>query len=115
LIRNAFGLGGSESVPTLGPSGTTKGSRRARKRVASRINKAGAVRLLESRGIADESPFAGLGTVGIAWHREAHWPRAFLAAGVVQIATLHTMILGKNHFGRLRPQQVLESGDWTTT
>jgi membrane-associated phospholipid phosphatase len=54
-----------------------------------------------------------IGAVGFAWQRDARWPRAFLAAGVVQIATLETMILCKDHFGRLRPQQVLESGDWT--
>lgn len=54
-----------------------------------------------------------IGAVGFALQREARWPRAFLAAGVVQIATLATMILGKDHFGRLRPQQVFESGDWS--
>lgn len=54
-----------------------------------------------------------IGAVGFALQREARWPRAFLAAGVVQMATLETMILGKHHFGRLRPQQVFESGDWS--
>lgn len=39
---------------------------------------------------------------------------ALLAAGLVQFATLHTMILMKNVFGRLRPHQVFESGDWNT-
>ena len=29
------------------------------------------------------------------------------------MATLSTMIVGKNVFGRLRPQQVLDAGDWT--
>jgi membrane-associated phospholipid phosphatase len=54
-----------------------------------------------------------IGVAGVAWRRPAHWPRVFLAAGIVQIATLHTMILGKTHFGRLRPSQVFESGDWS--
>lgn len=54
-----------------------------------------------------------IGAIGFALQREARWPRAFLCAGVVQMATLGTMILGKDHFGRLRPQQVLESGDWS--
>lgn len=54
-----------------------------------------------------------IGAVGLALRRNAHWPRAFLAAGIVQMATLETMILGKDQFGRLRPQQVLESGDWS--
>lgn len=54
-----------------------------------------------------------IGLVGLAWRRRAHWPRAWLAAGVVQIAALHTMILGKSHFGRLRPSEVFEKGDWS--
>jgi membrane-associated phospholipid phosphatase len=54
-----------------------------------------------------------LGVLGLAFARRARWPRVLLAAGAVQILTLHTMILGKNMFGRLRPHQVLESGDWT--
>jgi membrane-associated phospholipid phosphatase len=51
--------------------------------------------------------------LGLAFARRARWPRVLLAAGAVQILTLHTMILGKNMVGRLRPHQVLESGDWT--
>ena len=54
-----------------------------------------------------------VGVIGLAIARHAHWPRAFLAAGVIQIATLHTMMFGKDSFGRLRPHQVLESGDWS--
>ena len=54
-----------------------------------------------------------LGCLGLALQRRARWPRAFLAAWAVQVATLSTMILGKNVFGRLRPQQVLDAGDWT--
>ncbi len=37
---------------------------------------------------------------------------ALLVAGAVQFATLQTMIQMKAYFGRLRPHQVLESGDW---
>ena len=55
-----------------------------------------------------------IGILGLLRWRQARWPRAFLVAGALQIATLHTMILGKTYFGRLRPVQVLESGDWST-
>jgi membrane-associated phospholipid phosphatase len=54
-----------------------------------------------------------IGVVGLSRWRLARWPRAFLVAGALQIVTLHTMILGKTYFGRLRPVQVLESGDWS--
>lgn len=37
---------------------------------------------------------------------------ALLAAGLVQFATLQTMVQMKGYFGRLRPHEVLESGDW---
>lgn len=53
--------------------------------------------------------------IGIAlslWHRHLRWPRTLVAAGCVQLACIGTMILGKQHFGRLRPEQVLDSGDW---
>ncbi len=54
-------------------------------------------------------------TIGIVmsiWRRDLRWPRALVAASCVQFACIGTMMLGKTHFGRLRPQQVLESGDW---
>ncbi|GAA0722270.1 phosphatase PAP2 family protein [Dokdonella soli] len=54
-----------------------------------------------------------LGLAGLALRRHARWPRALIAAGLVQTLCIETMILGKNHFGRLRPQQVLDSGDWS--
>jgi len=54
-----------------------------------------------------------LGVLGLAFARTARWPRVLLAAGTVQILTLHTMSFGKDWFGRLRPHQVLESGDWS--
>ena len=38
---------------------------------------------------------------------------AILAAGLVQAATIGLMILGKSTFGRLRPHDVLASGDWS--
>lgn len=54
------------------------------------------------------------GVIGLA--ARPRFPRhlavALLVAGLVQLATLHTMILMKNGFGRLRPHQVFESGDW---
>jgi membrane-associated phospholipid phosphatase len=54
-----------------------------------------------------------IGLVGIAFRREDRWPRALIAAAIVQFATIETMILGKEYFGRTRPQQVLDSGDWS--
>ena len=53
-----------------------------------------------------------LGVVLSIWRRDLRWPRALVAASCVQFACIGTMILGKQTFGRLRPQQVLESGDW---
>jgi len=53
-----------------------------------------------------------IGLGGLLWRRRARWPRALLAAGTVQCLCIGTMILGKGFFGRLRPQQVLENGDW---
>src|SRR5690606_30671661 len=38
---------------------------------------------------------------------------ALVAASLVQVACLHTMMLGKQVFGRLRPHEVLERGDWS--
>lgn len=57
-----------------------------------------------------------VGVIGLVWPRSPLPPRlapALLAAGLVQVATIATMIQGKNAFGRLRPFQVLESGDWS--
>lgn len=54
-----------------------------------------------------------IGCVGFAWRRESRWPRALIAASLVQFASLGTMIVGKSHFGRLRPYEVLASGDWS--
>ncbi|HEU4664346.1 MAG TPA: phosphatase PAP2 family protein [Dokdonella sp.] len=54
-----------------------------------------------------------LGALGSAMRRDARWPRALVAAGIVQVATLHTMNIGKELFGRVRPQQLFESGDWS--
>jgi len=53
------------------------------------------------------------GCIGVAWQRDARWPRALITAALVQFASLATMIVGKDHFGRLRPQQVLATGDWS--
>jgi len=54
-----------------------------------------------------------LGGIGRARRRDARWPRVLLAAALVQYATIVTMIIGKNYFARLRPYQVLASGDWS--
>lgn len=58
-----------------------------------------------------------LGLAGLALAQRSRLPRALaiaiLCAGIVQAATIGTMMLGKNVFGRLRPQQLFESGDWS--
>ena len=55
----------------------------------------------------------GLGLAGLFFARGARWPAALVVAALVQFATIGSMIAGKNVFGRLRPEQVLKSGDWT--
>ena len=61
---------------------------------------------------------AALGVVGMLLGGRLRLPPrlapALLAAGLVQAATIGLMILGKTQFGRLRPHQVLASGDWST-
>jgi membrane-associated phospholipid phosphatase len=58
-----------------------------------------------------------LGLIGLVLTPRLRLPHglaaAILAAGLVQAITIGAMILGKNLFGRLRPQQVFESGDWS--
>lgn len=58
-----------------------------------------------------------LGLAGLAVAQRARLsralPTAVLCAGIVQAATIGTMMLGKYAFGRLRPQQLFESGDWS--
>ncbi|MBO9663841.1 phosphatase PAP2 family protein [Dokdonella sp.] len=54
-----------------------------------------------------------IGAAGLMLRRGRQWPRALVGAALVQFATLATMIAGKNHFGRLRPHQVLDGGDWS--
>lgn len=58
----------------------------------------------------------GLGLAGtLAGARLPLPPRlapTLLAAGLVQAGAIGLMILGKSSFGRLRPYQVLASGDW---
>lgn len=58
-----------------------------------------------------------LGLIGLLLARHTRLPRqaglAVLAAGIVQAGTIGAMMLGKNLFGRLRPDELLASGDWT--
>jgi membrane-associated phospholipid phosphatase len=54
---------------------------------------------------------AGLAWLGFDRRRPA--PRVLLATSVVSFATIGTMIVLKGAFGRLRPAQLLESGDWS--
>lgn len=56
-----------------------------------------------------------LALAGLALMREARWPRVLALAALVQLATIASMMLGKSLFGRLRPEQVLASGDWSQT
>jgi len=53
-----------------------------------------------------------VGLIVIFVRRTSRIGYALVAAALVQLATIATMILGKDHFGRIRPQFVLESGDW---
>ena len=61
--------------------------------------------------------FVVLGLVGMLFGTRVRLPArlapALLAAGLVQATTLGLMILGKAHFGRLRPPEVFASGDWS--
>lgn len=54
-----------------------------------------------------------VGVVGWALRRDDRWPRALIVAALVQLAAIGTMLAGKNFFGRLRPEQVLDAGDWS--
>lgn len=58
-----------------------------------------------------------LGLIGILLSRTTRLSRdlalAICSAGLVQALSLTVMIAGKNTFGRLRPMQLLESGDWS--
>ena len=54
-----------------------------------------------------------LGIIGVALLRHARWSRICVVAAIVQLACIATMIALKDVFGRLRPEQVLESGDWS--
>lgn len=54
-----------------------------------------------------------IGIAGFVWRSDLHWPRTLIVASLVQFATLATMIAGKNHFGRLRPHQAFDGGDWS--
>jgi membrane-associated phospholipid phosphatase len=54
-----------------------------------------------------------IGTLELRSQRRVRLGHALIAAGLVQFATLQTMTFGKDFFGRLRPEQVLASGDWS--
>ncbi len=53
------------------------------------------------------------GTLALRQQRHLRVGYALLAAGIVQLAALHTMMLAKDYFGRLRPYEVLQAGDWS--
>jgi membrane-associated phospholipid phosphatase len=54
-----------------------------------------------------------IGTFELRLQRRVRLGYALLGAGLVQTAAIETMITGKEIFGRLRPLQVLASGDWS--
>lgn len=58
-----------------------------------------------------------LGLLGVVFAAFIRLPGALaptlLVAGLTQALTIGLMILGKNMFGRLRPIELFESGDWT--
>lgn len=56
-----------------------------------------------------------VGAICLIIDRQSRVAKMLLAAAAVNAATIGTMMLGKNLFGRLRPSQVLESGDWAHT
>jgi membrane-associated phospholipid phosphatase len=54
--------------------------------------------------------------VGVLWalvRRSSYAARALVFAGLVQLTTMETSWLLKDFFGRLRPRQIFERGDWT--
>jgi membrane-associated phospholipid phosphatase len=57
------------------------------------------------------------GVIAFALSRRRRLPRslaiAILTSGLVQASTIGLMMLGKTAFGRMRPMQLLESGDWS--
>jgi membrane-associated phospholipid phosphatase len=53
-----------------------------------------------------------VGIVAIATRRAQRFGAILVFAALVQYATNVVMLIGKDSFGRLRPYQVLASGDW---
>lgn len=55
--------------------------------------------------------------LGVVFAAYLHLPRglapSLLVAGLTQALTIGLMMLGKNTFGRMRPVELFESGDWT--
>ncbi|HSE13371.1 MAG TPA: phosphatase PAP2 family protein, partial [Rudaea sp.] len=59
---------------------------------------------------------ATLAAIGLSWllaRRTNPTARALIFAGLVQLATIESASLVKGVFGRLRPYQLLEHGDWS--
>jgi membrane-associated phospholipid phosphatase len=53
------------------------------------------------------------GTLLLRAGRRERLGHVFIAAGLVELAAIHTMLLAKDFFGRLRPYQLLSSPDGT--
>jgi membrane-associated phospholipid phosphatase len=54
------------------------------------------------------------GVVWLAWRRDERAPRVLIATGLIDAAAIELMIRLKDLFGRLRPSEVLASGDWAS-
>jgi membrane-associated phospholipid phosphatase len=53
------------------------------------------------------------GTMLLRAERRTRLGLALVAAGLVQLAAIHTMLLAKDYFGRLRPHELLSAADGT--
>ncbi|WP_440225662.1 phosphatase PAP2 family protein [Dokdonella sp. MW10] len=62
------------------------------------------------------SVLGGLGVLGLLLQRPlglpSRLPPSLIAVALTQAATIGMMILGKTTFGRMRPENVLASGNW---
>ncbi|HEX5125090.1 MAG TPA: phosphatase PAP2 family protein [Rhodanobacteraceae bacterium] len=53
------------------------------------------------------------GALLLRGERRARLGMTLVTAGLVQLAAIQTMLLAKDHFGRLRPFKVFEQGNWS--
>jgi membrane-associated phospholipid phosphatase len=53
------------------------------------------------------------GALLLRGERRVRLGMTLVTAGLVQLAAIHTMLLAKDYFGRLRPFKVFDQGDWS--